>query len=244
MSDAPPPQPSEAVRRRRITIAIAIGAVLVALAVVAIGVVTSVAGRGGSDGAEPASATATETADVVERPTPSAAPEPTPVAVEPALAPHVQAQVDYALAYWKDYNPEYGVLGITDCVNFASQTLIARGWQQDDEWYNDPDNVFNASDTWRSSTSMRDWLETRPDLATPLDDTQRDQVEIGDIAQFDWDNSGDRDHTGIVTKIERTAAGTKIYFAGHTLDSDYRDVDTAITVDHPGGTAYYWSLVQ
>ena len=226
------------------TIAISVGAGLVALAVVVIGVVTSVGGRDGSDGAESASDAATETADVIERPTPTATPEPTPVAVEPALAPHVQAQVDYALAYWKDYNPEYGVLGITDCVNFASQTLIARGWQQDDEWYNDPENVYNASDTWRSSTSFRDWLATRPDLATPLDDTQRDEVEVGDIAQFDWDNSGDRDHTGVVTKIERTAAGTKIYFAGHTLDSDYRDVDTAITVDHPGGTAYYWSLEQ
>lgn len=40
------------------------------------------------------------------------------------------------------------------------------------------------------------------------------------------------------------ATGTKIYLAGHTLDSDHRDVDTAITRDHPGGTAYYWSLEQ
>ncbi|GAA1808466.1 hypothetical protein GCM10009749_16100 [Agromyces neolithicus] len=226
------------------TIALSIGVALVVIAVIGVGVVTSLGGRGaGTGGAEPA--TATETADVVERPTPTATTQPpTPVAVEPALAPHVQAQVDYALAYWKDYNPQYGVLGITDCVNFASQTLIARGWEQDDEWYNDPADVYKASASWRSSTSFRDWLATRPDLATPLDDTQRDQVEVGDIAQFDWDDSGDRDHTGIVTKVERTAAGTKIYFAGHTLDSDYRDVDTAITVDHPGGTAYYWSLEQ
>ncbi|MCD2443579.1 amidase domain-containing protein [Agromyces sp. SYSU K20354] len=243
MSDAPPPQPSEGSRRRRMTIALAISAALIAIAVVVIGAVTSADTSGpDADGADPAAVT--ETADVIERPMPTAAPEPTAVAVEPALTPQVQAQIDYALKYWKDYNPEYGVLGITDCVNFASQTLIARGWEQDDEWYNDPVDVYKASDTWRSSTAMRDWLATRPDLATPLDDTQRDEVEVGDIAQFDWDNSGDRDHTGIVTKIERTAAGTKIYFAGHTLDSDYRDVDTAITVDHPGGTAYYWSLEQ
>ena len=225
------------------TIALSISAVFVAIAIVVIGAVTALGNRAvDADDAQPTGAT--ETADVIERPIPTATTEPTPVAVEPALAPHVKAQVDYALAYWKDYNPEYGVLGITDCVNFASQTLLARGWQQDDEWYNDESDVYNASDTWRSSTAMRDWLATRPDLATPLDDTQRDEVEVGDIAQFDWDNSGDRDHTGIVTKIERTAAGTKIYFAGHTLDSDFRDVDTAITVDHPGGTAYYWSLEQ
>lgn len=215
-------------------------AVLLAVAAVVIGAVS--AANGPSAGAAPEP---TEAAVELARPVPTATAAPAPVAVEPALAPNVQAQVDYALTYWQDYNTaEYGVLGDTDCVNFTSQTLIARGWEQSDEWYNDPDDVYLSSDTWRSSTSFRDWLETRPDLATPLDDTQRDQVKVGDVAQFDWDNSGDRDHTGIVTKVEQTASGTKIYFAGHTLDSDYRDVDTAITVDHPGGTAYYWSLTQ
>ena len=225
------------------SVALSLSAALIAIAVVVIGAVTAAGtGGAGADGAEPAAAHR-DAADAIERPVPTVAPEPTPVAVEPALTPQVQAQVDYALTYWKDYNPEYGVLGETDCVNFASQTLLARGWQENDEWYN-ADDVYNASDTWRSSTSMRDWLATRPDLATPLDDTQRDEVQVGDLAQFDWDNSGDRDHTGIVTRVERTSSGTKIYFAGHTLDSDYRDVDTAITVDHPGGTAYYWSLEQ
>ena len=53
-----------------------------------------------------------------------------------ALSAPVQAQIDYALKYWQDYNEaEYGVLGDNDCVNFASQSLIARGWQQDDEWF-------------------------------------------------------------------------------------------------------------
>jgi hypothetical protein len=70
----------------------------------------------------------------------------------------------------------------------------------------------------------------------------RDRVVLGDIVQFDWDGNGDRDHTGIVTRVDRTSVGTKVYFAGHTEDSDYRDVDQAITKDHPGGTAYYWHL--
>lgn len=159
-----------------------------------------------------------------------------------ALSAPVQAQVDYALKYWQDYNEaEYGVLGDNDCVNFASQSLIARGWQQDDEWFHAGD-VYQSSDSWRSSTAFRDWLETRPDLATPLDDTQRDQVSVGDIVQFDWDQSGDRDHTGIVTKVTHDDGGTQVYFAGHTLDSDYRSVDTAITEDHPGGAVYYWHI--
>ena len=64
----------------------------------------------------------------------------------------------------------------------------------------------------------------------------------GDIVQFDWDNSGDRDHTGIVSKVEGSGDGISISYASHTEDADYRTVDFAITERHPGGTAYYWSV--
>ena len=60
-----------------------------------------------------------------------------------------------------------------------------------------------------------------PERATPLSDAQRDQVKVGDIAQFDWDNSGDRDHTAIVTRVDKTASGMQIYYAGHTNDTDF-----------------------
>ena len=160
------------------------------------------------------------------------------------LSAPVQAQIDYALTYWQDYNEaEFGVLGDNDCVNFASQTLLARGWVQDDQWFH-ADDVYSSSDSWRSSTAFRDWLETRPDLATALDDSQRDQVSVGDIVQFDWDQSGDRDHTGVVTRVTHENGATQVFFAGHTLDSDYRSVDTAITEDHPGGAVYYWHIAS
>ncbi|MFE5670121.1 amidase domain-containing protein [Agromyces sp. NPDC056523] len=165
-----------------------------------------------------------------------------PVQLDVATDPRVVAQVDYVLEYWSDYNDEeWGVLERNDCVNFASQSLVVRGWKQSAEWYHGGD-PYSSSATWRSSTAMRDWLESRPDLATPLGDDQRDQVQLGDLVQFDWDNSGDRDHTGVVTRIERSAGGVKVYFAGHTLDSDYRDVDVAITKEHPGASVYYWRL--
>lgn len=157
--------------------------------------------------------------------------------------PAVLAQLEYVLAYWSDYNDEeWGVLEGNDCVNFASQALVVRGWEQDDEWFHGGD-PYASSPTWRSSTAMHDWLSTRPDLATPLDDSDRADVQLGDLVQFDWDDSGDRDHTGIVTRIERNDDGdVKVYFAGHTRDSDYRDVDVAITEEHPGASVYYWRL--
>lgn len=155
-----------------------------------------------------------------------------------------EAQVKYVLSYWKDYNTaEYETLGENDCVNFTSQALLERGWTQDDEWFYGADGVYSSSAAWRSSTAFMSYLEDHPELATPLEDTQRDQVVPGDLVQFDWDGSGDRDHTGTVTKVEKAPDGTvSIYFAGHTTDSDYRSVDDAITVDHPGGIAYYWHL--
>lgn len=160
-----------------------------------------------------------------------------------ASDPAVQAQLAYALAHWSDYNfDDYGTLVGNDCVNFASQSLIVRGWQMDDDWWtNGTGAEFAHSSAWVSSTAFHDYLE-ESGRATALSDAQRDQVKLGDIVQFDWDNSGDRDHTGIVTGVEVANGQTTIRFAGHTEDSDYRSVDAAITVDHPGASVYYWSI--
>ncbi len=175
---------------------------------------------------------------------PTAAPTAAPTA-EPALSAPVAKQLDYLLAHWKleNYNSaEWGILGENDCVNFASQAMIQRGWAMDGVWSSAKNgNAYDSSAAWRSSTAFMNYIQSTG-KATALTDQQRDQVKVGDIAQFDWDNSGDRDHTGIVTKVERVGDTISIFFAGHTLDSDYRSVDTAITVDHPGGTAYYWSV--
>ena len=156
----------------------------------------------------------------------------------------LDAQMIYVLAHWSERNiSEYGTLVDNDCVNFTSQSLIERGWVMDDAWWHTQiDGVDKYSSAWISSTSMMKYFAARPALATALTDEQRDSVVVGDIVQFDWDNSGDRDHTGIVTRVEGTGADRQIFFAGHSLDSDYRSVDVAITTDHPGGTAYYWHL--
>ena len=150
-------------------------------------------------------------------------------------------QMRYLLTYWKDYNPAFEPLADNDCVNFTSQSMLQRGWKPQGTWTH-AKAVLDSGLAWRSSTSMRDFLRGHPELATALTDGQRAKVKLGDIVQFDWDRTGDRDHTGVVTRIVRTRSGIKIYFAGHTKDSAYRNVDTAITKDHPGGVAYYWSV--
>ncbi|MGN6743142.1 MAG: amidase domain-containing protein [Amnibacterium sp.] len=154
----------------------------------------------------------------------------------------VDRELAYVLKYWQHYNPAYEPLGDDDCVDFTSQALLQRGWTQQDDWVH-ADDVFDSGAAWRSSTAFRDFMEEHPALGTPLTDQQRSQVKLGDVVQFDWDRSGDRDHTGVVTRIVKSKDGhIEIDFAGHTNDSDYRSVDTAITKDHPGGAVYYWSL--
>ena len=154
--------------------------------------------------------------------------------------PAIDAQVGYVLTYWSSYNSgEYTVLSGVDCANFASQSLIARGWAMDGAWYYDR-ATGAMSPSWSSSTAMRDWLTSRPDLATPLDDSQRGLVKVGDIAQFDWNSSGDRDHTAIVTRVEHTDSGTRVWVGSHTKDVDYWNVDEALA--NSGGSVTYFSL--
>ncbi|WP_158251571.1 amidase domain-containing protein [Cryobacterium sp. M91] len=192
----------------------------------------------------PDSATSATTQEPV-RATPADTAAAAPVEAEPGLSAPVAAQIDYLLAHWslENYNTaEWGVLGENDCVNFASQAMIARGWTMDSVWSSPKNgNAYDASAAWRSSTAFMNYI-AQTGKAAALTDQQRDQVKVGDIVQFDWDNSGDRDHTAIVTRVEKVGDTIEISFAGHTLDSDFRSVDTAITVDHPGGTAYYWSV--
>jgi hypothetical protein len=231
---------------------------LALVGVLTVGVITAgvVTAQGSSDRSASASTetvSAPDTAKQAEQaedaaPAAPAAPEeprPTPVdkGAPVSADPAVQKQLAYTLAHWQNYNTSvYGVLGTTDCVNFASQTLIERGWEMDDEWWTSGTGAdFEFSSPWVSSTAFRNYVASTG-RATELTDDQRDQVKLGDIAQFDWDNSGDRDHTGIVTRIEGSGDDIVIYYAGHTEDTDYRSVDYAITERHPGGTAYYWSI--
>jgi hypothetical protein len=154
--------------------------------------------------------------------------------------PAIDAQLAYVLTYWSDYNSGvYPVISGYDCANFASQSLLARGWSMDAGW--NLDLATGAmTPSWASSTALRDYLNTRTDRATALDDSQRGLVKVGDIAQFDWDDSGDRDHTAIVTRVEHTASGSTVWVGGHTKDADFWDVDTALATG--GGSVSYFSI--
>ncbi|AAT88288.1 conserved hypothetical protein [Leifsonia xyli subsp. xyli str. CTCB07] len=158
----------------------------------------------------------------------------------------VDKQLSYAMTYWKEYNTaEYGDLNPVggDCANFVSQTLIARGWTMNSEWYN-KDAGDDWSPSWGYVLAMDDYLR---DNAAKLGLTeysfdQRDKIKLGDIVMFDWSGDDSLDHVQIVSGVQRENSQIKILMAGHNEDSDYRDLDQTITVDHPGGSGFFWSL--
>ncbi len=125
-------------------------------------------------------------------------------------------ELAYVLKYWKHYNPAYETLPDDDCVDFTSQALLQRGWKEQGDWVQAA-NVLDAGAAWRSSTAFMSFMEDHPELGTALTDQQRSKVKVGDVVQFDWDRSGDRDHTGVVTRVVRSSNGhIEIDFAGHT----------------------------
>jgi hypothetical protein len=224
---------------------LATGPVTVSL-FVSSGASVTVAGGTAADGTSNSAAATAAIARAIEPSAESAitVPAVTAATAAPTLTftyvpdPKITAQIDYVLAHWQNYNSDvYGSISGNDCVNFTSQSLIARGWTMDAEWN------FTAgtySTAWASSTAFAAYLTAHPERATPLTSAQRAEVKVGDIVQFDWDNSGDKDHTGIVTRVESTATGVEIYYAGHTNNTDYRSVDESVELTGAGVT--YWSV--
>ncbi len=155
-------------------------------------------------------------------------------------------QLAYAKAHFKNPNKsEFGDLGGTDCVNFTSQTLIARGWKMDAEW----SFALDSSGThytrpWISSTGFRDYLQSRPERATALNWDQRDQVVVGDVVQFDWDASGDRDHTAVVSGIETVSGKRVILLTSHSPAAFDWPIDDAIAEHGSSTKVYFWHLAN
>ncbi|WP_223693498.1 amidase domain-containing protein [Leifsonia poae] len=163
-----------------------------------------------------------------------------------AVTTPVDRQLNYAMTYWKNYNTAaWGDLNPVggDCANFVSQTLIARGWTQNAEWYN-KNAAADWSPAWGYVPAMDNYFTAN--AATlglteyPLD--QRAAIKVGDIVMFDWNNNDSLDHVQIVSAVEHVNGKIEIKMAGHNEDTDYRDLDTTITVDHPGATGHFWSL--
>ncbi|WFR67134.1 amidase domain-containing protein [Curtobacterium flaccumfaciens] len=200
------------------------------------------AANDGQAGATQDSSTASPSASAA--PTPDARSVAATTTLAYAALTDVDRQLQYAMAHWKDYNlAEYGTMNPIggDCANYVSQTLIARGWKQRDDWYNRSAGAEHSA-TWTYCPSMDPWLTANAAefglTRRTLD--ERDKVRVGDIVFYDWNDNDSPDHTTIVSEVFTEPDGTiRIKSASHNQDGPYRDLDEMITVQHPGGTAWF-----
>lgn len=183
-------------------------------------------------------------------PTPTAAPVPDASAavatttVAYAATTDVDRQLEYAMRHWEDYNTaEYGTMNPIggDCANYVNQTLQARGWEQRADWYNRAGGAEHSA-TWTYCPAMDPWLDQNAATfgLTRRTSDEREHVKVGDIVMFDWNANGSPDHTTIVSEVFTEQDGTiRIKSASHNQDGPYRDLDEMITVQHPGGSAWF-----
>lgn len=160
------------------------------------------------------------------------------------LAANVQKQYNFVAANWNSTtSARFGYLPGVDCANWASQSLIQRGLAETGKWRGRKSRTIPATKAWISSTAMHDYFLSSK-RATLLTDAQREQVAIGDIVQFDWWNKGAQEHTGIITHIDKTDAGIKIYYASHTAAGMWWSVDRSVKTIYPGATATYLHILR
>lgn len=156
----------------------------------------------------------------------------------------VDRQLEYAFRHWDEYNlalfGDFNPVG-GDCANFVSQTLIARGWQMTPSWFNEGGSSWSSS--WIYTPAFESWLLANPQLgAERLEFSQREQVKVGDIVVFDWNANNFLDHIQIVSAVEEVDGEFVIKMVGHNRDTNFRDLDETITIDHPNATGYFYSL--
>ncbi len=160
-----------------------------------------------------------------------------------AVKPSVKAQVAYALKYYDSPNTKsFSDLGDTDCANFVSQTLHARGWHMTKEWKATKENgkQFYTS-AWISSTALHDYIQKHK-LGTALSWKRINKVQVGDIVQFDWDNSGDRDHTAIVSAILETNGNRELLLAEHSKGAFNFPISALLAIHFGPTKVYFWHL--
>lgn len=157
---------------------------------------------------------------------------------------NVAAEITYAKAHYKNPNTsKFGDLHGTDCVNFVSQTLLARGWKMNGDWGVNSDLLgMHYTRPWISSTGFHDYLAGHPELASALTWQQRDKVSVGDVVQFDWDASGDRDHTAIVSGILGTGPDRVLLLSSHSPAAFDWPITDALAEHGAATQVYFWHL--
>lgn len=131
--------------------------------------------------------------------------------------------VQYANTWWDHGNPKYPYFE-NDCANYVSQCLRAGGapmWgapNREEGWWIDK-NQWSFS--WSTAHSLRWYLASSTQGLTATIVSSPEQLEIGDVILYDFENDGRFDHSAIVTK---KVAG-EVFVNAHTINVKERTWD-------------------
>ena len=134
------------------------------------------------------------------------------------------AVVDYALKYWKDYNPDYRSWS-ADCTNFVSQAMRAGGWPDESGlylnakawWY----NLANQSRSWINVSFFNDFTLDYSGRGVELSDPIG--LLTGEVLQVDFEDDNEKDHSMIVTS-RGTGDIYLTYHSNDTLNRSYLEI--------------------
>jgi len=162
----------------------------------------------------------------------------------------VDRQLEYAFRHWDDYNTfyfgDFNEWG-GDCMNFVSQTLIARGWTPTADWFNT--GQVEWADSFVHVPSFDEWLAGHPEYgAVRLDPDEFASAKAGDLVMFDWEGDGSLDHAQVVSRVAGDGSKTDdewagIQMVGHNVDSTYRGIDEALVQQGTSSArVHIWSI--
>ncbi|MBP2471466.1 hypothetical protein JOF53_000338 [Crossiella equi] len=154
-----------------------------------------------------------------------------------AMAYNYPAMLNYANAYWDNYNGSYREYG-NDCTNFISQIMRAGGWGDVDgdrtsnnSWYYGS-FTFTTSYTWAGAENWY-WFAMVESKRTAHLGNVWDMLPT-DILQMDFDRDNNINHTMVVTASD---TGNR-YLTYHTNDTHNKRLSTIIA-ENPN--AWYYS---
>ena len=133
-----------------------------------------------------------------------------------------QKAVEYARRWAMGRNPvyyDYSNIG-GDCTNFASQVLFAGFGEMNYKpvfgWYYIDAN--RKSPSWTGVNELYNFLTTNRGPGPRAVEVEIDEIQPGDLVQFDFDGDGRFDHTPVIIDSGMFTPAT-ILVAAHSMDS-------------------------
>lgn len=133
-----------------------------------------------------------------------------------------QKAVQYARRWAMGRNPkyyDYSNIG-GDCTNFASQVLYAgsgqMNYKQTFGWYYMDAN--RKSPSWTGVNELYNFLVTNRGSGPKAIEVNIDEIQLGDLVQFDFDGDGRFDHTPVIVETGDFTPST-VLLAAHSVDS-------------------------